>query len=41
MAGGSSSAITRVLFWVALVPLTAALLGRFLIVETRGRTLPA
>jgi MFS family permease len=41
MAGGSSSAITRILFWVALVPLTAALLGRFLIVETGGRTLPA
>jgi MFS family permease len=41
MAGGSSGAITRILFWVALVPLTAALLGRFLIVETRGRTLPA
>jgi len=41
MAGGSSAALMRVLFWLALVPLTAALVARFAIVETRGRTLPA
>ena len=35
------TAITRILFWVALVPLAAALLGGFLIVETRGCALPA
>ncbi len=39
-AGGSSGALIRVLCWVALVPLGAALLARFLIIETRGRTLP-
>ena len=41
MAGGSSAALMRVLFWLALVPLTAALVARLAIVETRGRTLPA
>jgi MFS family permease len=41
MAGGSSAALMRVLFWVALVPLAAALVARFVIVETRGRALPA
>jgi MFS family permease len=39
-AGGSSAAIVRILFWFALVPLTAALLTRWLVVETRGRALP-
>ena len=39
-AGGSSTAIVRILFWLALVPLTAALAARFLVVETRGRPLP-
>lgn len=38
-AGGSSDALMRILFWVALVPLAAALLGRFVIIETRGRAL--
>ena len=41
MAGGSSAALMRVLFWLALVPLTAALVAPLAIVETRGRTLPA
>jgi MFS family permease len=41
LAGGSSAALMRVLLWVAVVPLVAALLARWLIVETRGRTLPA
>jgi cyanate permease len=40
-AGGSSAALMRVLFWVALVPLAAALVARLVIVETRGRALPA
>ncbi len=39
-AGGSSAAIVRILCWLALVPLGAALMARFLIVETRGRALP-
>jgi MFS family permease len=39
-AGGSSAAIVRILFWFALVPLGAALVTRFLVVETRGRALP-
>jgi MFS family permease len=39
-AGGSSAAIVRILFWFALVPLMAALLTRYLVVETRGRALP-
>jgi MFS family permease len=40
-AGGSSAAIMRILLWFALVPLAAALIARFVIVETRGRPLPA
>ena len=39
--GGSSAALMRVLFWVGLVPLAAALAACFLMVETRGRALPA
>jgi MFS family permease len=39
-AGGSSAAIVRILFWFALVPFGAALVTRFLVVETRGRALP-
>jgi MFS family permease len=39
-AGGSSAAIVRILFWFALVPLAAALITRFIVVETRGRALP-
>ena len=40
-AGGSAAALMHVLLWLGVVPLAAALLSRFLIVETRGRTLPA
>ena len=40
-AGGSSAALMHVLSWLALVPLAAALVARFAIVETRGRALPA
>jgi len=40
-AGGSSGALMRVMAWLALVPLGAALLARFVLRETRGRTLPA
>jgi MFS family permease len=39
-AGGSSAVIIRALFWLAAIPLTAAVLARFVIIETRGRTLP-
>ena len=39
-AGGSSAAIVHILFWVALVPLAAALVTPLLVVETRGRALP-
>jgi MFS family permease len=39
-AGGSSAAIVRILCWLALVPLAAALLAPWAVVETRGRTLP-
>ena len=39
-AGGSSGALMRVMCWLALVPLGAALLARFVLLETRGRTLP-
>ena len=31
----------QVLFWLGLVPLGAALIAWFVMVETRGRTLPA
>jgi len=40
IAGGSSAALMRILLWFALVPLVAAIIGRLVIVETRGRTLP-
>jgi MFS family permease len=39
-AGGSGRTLMQVMLWIALVPLAAALLARFVIVETRGRTLP-
>jgi MFS family permease len=38
-AGGSSAAIVRILFWLGVVPLLAALIARVSIVETRGRAL--
>ena len=38
-AGGSARALTLILCAVALVPLTAACAGRFLLLETRGREL--
>lgn len=40
-AGGSAAALMQVLLWLGVVPLAAALLSRFLVVETRGRALPA
>jgi MFS family permease len=40
-AGGSSGALMQVLFWLGLVPLVAAFVSWFVVVETRGRTLPA
>lgn len=39
-AGGSSAVIIQALFWVGLIPLSAALAARFFVVETRGRALP-
>jgi len=39
-AGGSSAAIVRILFWLGVVPLLAAVVARLGIVESRGRTLP-
>jgi MFS family permease len=39
-AGGSSASLMQVLCWLGLVPLTAALLARLVVAETRGRTLP-
>jgi MFS family permease len=39
-AGGSAAALMHVLLWLGVVPLLAALLSRFVIVETRGRALP-
>lgn len=39
-AGGSSAVIVDALFWVGVFPLLAALAARWLVVETRGRTLP-
>lgn len=39
-AGGSDTALMRVLVWLGVVPLIAALLSHFVIVETRGRVLP-
>lgn len=40
-AGGSSGALIQVLFWLGLVPLAAAFVSWFVVIETRGRTLPA
>ena len=40
-AGGSSRSLTAILAWVALAPLLAALLARWVMVETRGRALAA
>jgi MFS family permease len=40
-AGGSSAALMQVLCWLGLVPLVAACIAWFVVVETRGRTLPA
>jgi MFS family permease len=40
-AGGSSDIIVRTLFWVGVFPLLTALLARWVIVETKGRSLPA
>jgi MFS family permease len=40
-AGGSDTALMRVLLWLGVVPLIAALISHFVIVETRGRVLPA
>jgi MFS family permease len=39
-AGGSSTVILQTLLWVAVVPLAAALVAPFVIVETRGQELP-
>ncbi len=39
--GGSSAALMQVLFWVGMVPLAAAAAAGFVMVETRGRALPA
>jgi MFS family permease len=39
--GGSSAALMQVLFWVGVVPLAAAAAASFIMVETRGRALPA
>jgi len=38
-AGGSSSVIAAMLFWVGAVPLATALLARFVIIETRDRAI--
>jgi MFS family permease len=38
-AGGSSAALSAILGWVALAPLTAALLAPRVLLETRGRSL--
>jgi MFS family permease len=40
-AGGSSRSLTGILCWVALAPLTAAILARFVLIETKGRALLA
>lgn len=39
-AGGASGTLMAILFWVALAPLTAAVLVPLVVVETRGRELP-
>jgi hypothetical protein len=33
--------IIETLFWLGVIPLATALLARFVVVETRGRGLPA
>jgi MFS family permease len=38
-AGGSSTALIQVLFWLGVVPLGAAFIAWFVVVETRGRPL--
>jgi len=40
-AGGSAAALMQVLLWSAVVPLAAGLIAWFVVVETRGRALPA
>jgi MFS family permease len=40
-AGGSSRSLTGILCWVALAPLSAAILARFVLIETKGRALLA
>lgn len=40
-AGGSSAVIIQTLCWLGAIPLATALLARVVIVETRGRGLPA
>ena len=40
-AGGSGAALTQVFFWLGVVPLAAGLISWLVVVETRGRTLPA
>jgi MFS family permease len=40
-AGGSSDIIVRTLFWLGLFPLITALVARWVIIETRGRSLPS
>ena len=40
-AGGSSAVIIDTLLWLALIPCVAAIATRFLVIETRGRSLPA
>jgi len=40
-AGGSSAVIVNTLLWLALIPLAAAVVTPFLVIETRQRSLPA
>jgi len=40
-AGGSGAALTQVFFWLGVVPLAAGLISWLVVVETRGRSLPA
>jgi hypothetical protein len=39
-AGGSSSVIIDTLLWLGLIPLSAAIITPFVVIETRGRALP-
>ena len=39
-SGGSSAVIMQTLIWMGFVPLTTAVLARWLIIETRGQRLP-